>query len=56
MKMMDKVGWRGRWRIDKFRDVDGSIAGALRAGLSVRLASVSLSLLIVCGYLICCRG
>jgi uncharacterized cupin superfamily protein len=32
-KTMDKIGWKARWRIDKFRDSEERIARALQAGL-----------------------
>jgi len=34
-KVNDKIGWKTRWRIDKFRDADEKIAKALQGGLSV---------------------
>ena len=30
---LDKVGWKTKWRIDKFRDADGRVAQELRQGL-----------------------
>jgi len=34
-KVNEKIGWKAKWRIDKFHDADDKIAEALRAGLSV---------------------
>ncbi|MCW4048045.1 MAG: hypothetical protein NWE99_10895 [Candidatus Bathyarchaeota archaeon] len=34
-KVSEKIGWKAHWRIDKFADSDGKIAGALRGGLSM---------------------
>jgi hypothetical protein len=31
-KALDKVGWKARWRIDKFRDPNGVIAEMLQVG------------------------
>ncbi len=32
---VDRAGWKAHWRIDKFRDLEGEVAKALEAGLSV---------------------
>ena len=32
-KMDDKIGWMAKWRIDKFRDPTGLIAGQLHRGM-----------------------
>lgn len=37
-KAMDKIGWKARWRIDKFRDPDAKIAKGLQAGMPVQEA------------------
>jgi hypothetical protein len=34
-KTMDKVSWKAKWRIDKFRDLENEIAKALQAGMSM---------------------
>jgi hypothetical protein len=31
-KTSDKIGWKARWRIDKFKDETGDVAKAMRAG------------------------
>ena len=33
-KTMDKISWKAKWRIDKFKDPKGEIANALQAGMS----------------------
>ncbi len=33
-KTMDKISWKAKWRIDKFKDPEGEIANALQAGMS----------------------
>lgn len=33
--MKEKIGWKAKWRIDKFRDPTGEVAAALRTGLSI---------------------
>jgi hypothetical protein len=37
-KAGDKIGWKARWRIDKFRDPEDTIVRRLQAGLSVQEA------------------
>ena len=32
METTDKIGWKAKWRIDKFQDAAGEIAKALQAG------------------------
>ncbi len=32
---VDKVGWKTKWRVDKVRDADGSIAQKLRQGMTM---------------------
>lgn len=39
-KTLDRVSWKARWRIFKFRDADNRIAEAVHAGLSVEEAKV----------------
>lgn len=34
-KTMDKISWKAKWRIDKFKDPEGEIANALQAGMSM---------------------
>jgi len=33
-KTMDKISWKAKWRIDKFKDPEDEIASALQAGMS----------------------
>jgi hypothetical protein len=37
-KTMDKVSWKAKWQIDKFKDPKGEIASALQAGMPVAKA------------------
>jgi hypothetical protein len=37
-KTNDKIAWKAKWRIDKFQDPTGEVAGALQAGLSTEQA------------------
>lgn len=37
-KTMDKVSWKAKWRIDKFKDPKGEIASALQVGMPVAKA------------------
>jgi hypothetical protein len=37
-KAMDKIGWKARWRIDKFKDPEDTVAKRLQAGMSVQEA------------------
>jgi uncharacterized cupin superfamily protein len=37
-KAMDKIGWKARWRIDKFKDPDDTIAKGLQAGMPMQEA------------------
>ena len=32
---MDKIGWKAKWRIDKFKDPEGEIAMVLQSGMSM---------------------
>src|SRR4030067_1854989 len=34
-KTTEKVSWKAKWRIDKFKDPENAIAKALRAGLTM---------------------
>ena len=34
-KTMDKIGWKAKWRIDKFKDPEGEIAMVLQSGMSM---------------------
>src|SRR4030042_3857601 len=36
---MDKISWKAKWRIDKFKDPKGEIANALQAGMSTANAT-----------------
>jgi hypothetical protein len=37
-KALDKIGWKAKWRIDKFRDSENKVAEALQAGMSMNEA------------------
>jgi hypothetical protein len=37
----DKVGWKAKWRIDRFRDPANKIAEALQMGAPIEQAIVS---------------
>jgi hypothetical protein len=37
-KAIDKIGWKAKWRIDKFRDPEDTVAKALRAGMPMQEA------------------
>jgi len=34
-KALDRVGWKAKWRIDKFKDVTGEVAKMLKLGASM---------------------
>ena len=38
MEVMDMIGWKAEWRIDKFKDQTGEIAKALQNGMSIEEA------------------
>ena len=38
---IDKIGWKAKWRIDKFNDPTGEIEHALQSGLTAEQASVT---------------
>ena len=37
-KAIDKIGWKAKWRIDKFKDPHDEIASALQAGMPITTA------------------
>ncbi len=47
-KAMDKIGWKARWRIDKFEDPDATIAKGLQAGMPVQEAISAYAQAFVC--------
>jgi hypothetical protein len=47
-KAVDKIGWKARWRIDKFKDPDAEIAKGLQAGMPVQEAVTVYAQAFVC--------
>jgi hypothetical protein len=48
METNDKVSWKAKWRIDKFRDPTGQVAQALRSGLAAEQAILGFGEAFIC--------
>jgi hypothetical protein len=47
-KTNDKIGWRAKWRIDKFHDTTGQIQQALQSGLTAEQANTQYGEAFIC--------